>query len=130
MSPLDPCLFYRTTDTETTDTFIFTSNQTHLDEFITAMGRHYTVTLDTVADSFLGLQLTHNTDGSVLLTQPKLLLKLFNEFPPLKNPTHQQHRHPYPPNRTGPQPDPAPCDGYKYLRLLGILMYATKSRPE
>jgi hypothetical protein len=94
------------------------------------MGRHYTVTLDTVADSFLGLQLTHNTDGSVLLTQPKLLLKLFNEFPPLKNPTHQQHRHPYPPNRTGPQPDPAPCDGYKYLRLLGILMYATKSRPE
>ncbi len=47
MSPLDPCLFYRTTDTETTyiivyvdDTFIFTSNQTHLDDFITAMGRH------------------------------------------------------------------------------------------
>ena len=137
ISTYDACLFYRITPTETTyitvyvdDTFIFTNSSTTLDNFITSMGKHYTVTLDTVADSFLGLQLTHNNDGSVLLTQPKLLTKLFNEFPPMKSKSTKIPTHPYPPQRLGTQPEPTPCDTYKYLRLLGILMYATKSRPE
>ena len=45
------------------------------------MNRHYELTLDTKADSFLGINIGHNEDGTVTLTQPKLLQKLFKKHP-------------------------------------------------
>ena len=33
------------------------------------------------ADSFLGIHIEHRDDGTVMLTQPKLLQKLFKEHP-------------------------------------------------
>ncbi len=91
MSAFDNCLFYRITQTETTyiivyvdDTFIFSNSQVYIDNVITSIGKHYEVTLDREATSFLGLHLAHNTDGTVTITQPKLLAKLFSLHPPLK----------------------------------------------
>ena len=58
------------------------------------MNNHYELTLDTTADSFLGINITHNDDGTVIRTQPKLLQKLFKEHPvkitkrKAKTPTH------------------------------------------
>ncbi len=93
------------------------------------MGRHYEVTLDREATSFLGLKLTHNSDGTVTITQPKLLQKLFALYPPRKDSTHKP-AHPYPPLPKESDPSPQPADTFAYLRLLGILLYLTKSRPD
>ena len=73
------------TQTETTyiivyvdDTFIFSNSQANIDTVITSIGKHYEVTLDREATSFLGQYLAHNTDETVTITQPKLLAKLFS----------------------------------------------------
>jgi hypothetical protein len=115
MSAFDNCLFYRTTATETTyiivyvdDTFIFSNSEANIEAVINNIGKHYEVTLDRDATSFLGLNLTHNTDGTVTITQPKLLTKLFSLYPPRKDSTHTPS-HPYPPlpKETDPLPQPS-----------------------
>ena len=111
------------------DTFIFSNSQVYIDNVITSIGKHYEVTLDREATSFLGLHLAHNTDGTVTITQPKLLAKLFSLHPPLKE-TFQTPLHPYSPLPKDTDPTPKPADHYAYLRLLGILLYLTKSRPD
>ena len=102
ISAFDNCLFYRTTATETTyiivygdDTFIISNSAANIDAVITSIGNHYEVTLDRDATSFLGLNLNHNPDGTVTITQPKLLLKLFALYPPRKDHSHKP-THPYP----------------------------------
>ena len=112
------------------DTFIFSNSQDNIDNVITNVGKHYKVTLDREVTSFLGLDLAHNADGTVTITQPKLLAKLFALFPPRKDSAHQPN-HPYPPLPKDTDPPPQPADHYyAYLRLLGILLYLTKSRPD
>ncbi len=139
MSAFDNCLFYRVTPTETTyilvyvdDTFIFSNKAEHLDTLITSVGKHYEVTLDRDATSFLGLNLAHNADGTITITQPKLLQKLFSLHPPRKDssPRTTLPTHPYAPLPKDSDPEPQPTDHYGYLRLLGILLYLTKSRPD
>ena len=136
MSAFDNCLFYRTTTTETTyiivyvdDTIIFSNSAANIDTVITSIGKHYEITLDRDATSFLGLNLNHNPDGTVTITQPKLLLKLFALYPPRKDHSHTSN-HPYPPLPKDSDPPPQPADSFAYLRLLGILLYLTKSRPD
>ena len=136
MSAFDNCLFYRVSPTETTyiivyvdDTFIFSNSLANIDAVITNIGKHYEVTLDRDATSFLGLNILHNPDGTVLITQPKLLTKLFALYPPLRDTQHKPI-HPYPPLPKDSDPPPQPTDHYGYLRLLGILLYLTKSRPD
>ena len=104
MSAFDNCLFYRTTATKTTyiivyvdDTFIFSNSAKNIDTVISSVGKHYEVTLDREATSFLGLNLTHNSDGTVTIIQLKLLQKLFKLYPPLKKDSMQKPTHPYPP---------------------------------
>ena len=100
MSAFDNCLFYRITATETTyiivyvdDTFIFSNSLAHIDSVIENVGKHYEVTLDR---SFLGLNLTHNPDKTVTITQPTLLTKLFSLYPPRKDTTHKPSQSPSP----------------------------------
>ena len=136
MSAFDNCLLYRTTATETTyiivyvdDTFIFSNSAENIDTVITSVGKYYEVTLDRDATSFLGLNLTHNSDSKVTITQPKLLTKLFALYPPRKDTSHKP-AHPYAllPKKSDPPIQLA--DHFAYLRLLGILLYLTKSRPD
>jgi hypothetical protein len=84
MSQFDNCLFYKISAAETTyiivyvdDTFIFSNTDANIESMITSIGKHYAVTLDRDATSFLGLSLAHNADNTVTVTQPKLLTKLF-----------------------------------------------------
>ena len=109
MSAFDNCLFYHlTTATVTTyiivyvdDTFILSNCTENIDMVIASVGKHYEVTLDREATSFLGLDLTHNSDGTVTTTQPKLLQKLFALYPLRKDSTHKP-THPYPPYQKNP----------------------------
>ena len=140
MSSMDNCLFYKITEEEITfivlfvdDTLIFSKRQIDIDQFVVCMNRHYELTLDTKADSFLGINIGHNEDGTVTLTQPKLLQKLFKEHP--EQPSKRKARtptHPYGPvpshNKEKEQSPPILVT--TYLRLLGLLMYLTKSRPD
>jgi hypothetical protein len=95
-------LFYKITEEKTTfivlfvdDTLIFSKRQLDIDQFVVSMNRHYELTLDTKADSFLGINIGH---GAVTLTQSKLLQKLFKEHP--EQPSGRKARtstHPYGP---------------------------------
>ena len=99
----------------------------NIDTVIASVGKHYKVTLDREATSFLGLNLTHNSDGTVTIIQLKLLQKLFKLYPPLKKDSMHKPTHPYPPPTKGIR---QPAETFAYLRLLGILLYLTKSRPD
>ena len=136
MSNLDPCLFYRIDGTETTfvavfvdDTFIFTNNADNAKRFVECMKKHFEVTLDDKAESFLGIQFTKLPDGSVLLTQPKLLQKLFKMYPSLRN-RKRKPTHPYGPEQKEEDRDKSPISTRQYMMLLGLLGYLTKSRPD
>ena len=87
-SNMDNCLFYKITEEEITfivlfvdHTLIFSKRQLDIYQFVVNMNRHYELTLDTKADSFLGINIGHNEDRTVTLTQPRLLQKLFKEHP-------------------------------------------------
>jgi hypothetical protein len=142
MSNMDNCLFYKITEEETTfivllvdDTLIFSKRQLDIDQFVVSMNRHYEMTLDTKTDSFLGINIDHNEDGTVTLTQPKLLQKFFKEQP--EQPSKRKARtptHPYGPvpshNKEKEQSPPIPVTTYYLWLLLGLLMHLTKSRPD
>ena len=135
MSAFDNCLFYKTTATETTyiivyvdDTFIFSNSEANIDSFIAHVSKDYEVTLDRDATSFLGLN-THNTDGTVTITQP-IFCSSSSLFTRPRKDSALAPNHPYPPIPKKTDPPPQPADHFTYLRLLGILLYLTKSRPD
>eukprot|EP01040_Poterioochromonas_malhamensis_P026249 gene26249-32966_t len=92
------------------------------------MKKHFEVTLDDKADSFLGIHFQYLTDGSVLMTQPKLLQKLFKLFPACKKKRKGRSTHPYgPADRHNAVRDETEIESNYYLSLLGLLIYLTKS---
>ncbi len=143
MSNMNNCLFYRVKDVETTfivlfvdDTLIlFSKRQEDIDQLSARLNRHYEMTLDAKADSFLGIHIEHRDDGTVLLTQPKLLQKLFKEHPEkIGKRKARTPSHPNGPasahNATTNKEQSPLIPIATYLRLLGLLMYLTKSRPD
>ena len=73
----------------TIHSYLVTPQRTSIQLSIASVGKHYEVTLDRHATSFLGLNLTHNSDGTLTITQPKLLLKIFDLYPPQKESMHK-----------------------------------------
>jgi hypothetical protein len=87
------------------------------------------------AHSWESTSIVHRDDGTVLLTQPKLLQKLFKEHPEkiskrkARTPTHLYG--PVPAHNATTIKEQSPLIPVTtYLRLLGLLMYLTKSRPD
>ena len=138
-SKFDPCLFTRINESETTyiclfvdDTYVFSNQPEHMDTFVTSMRKYYQVTLDTKGNSFLGIQFSRQDDGSTILTQPKLLNKLLKEYPSVGRKYTQDHPYGPTPSRDADPTRTAspPANQSDYLRLLGMLLYLTKSRPD
>ena len=142
MSEMDPCLFYRIQKDEVTyivlfvdDTYVFSNDEAHIKSLEDRMKKHFDVTIEPEADAFLGINFHYDESGNCKLSQKKLLTKLFNENPPLpQGKRWKPPKHPYGPAPShGHQPseeDLQAVDITVYLRLLGLLMYLTKSRPE
>ena len=111
------------------NTSIFANNADNAKRFVESMKKPFEVKLDDKAESFLGIQFTKLPDGSVLLTQPKLLQKLFKMYPSLRN-RKRKPTHPYGPEQKEEDRDRSPISTRQYMMLLGLLGYLTKSRPD
>jgi hypothetical protein len=134
-SKLDPCLFYRHDPlhgemyilVHVDDTYALYADEAAWDRLVAITQTKYSITSDDEGSSFLGTQLETLPDGSIKLTQPKLLDKLFKEY------LQHQPKAPTSPHRrplAERDYDPTPVSTTQYLALLGLLMYITKSRPD
>ena len=138
MSKMDNCLFYRVNVMKITfivlfvdDTLIFSKRQEDIDQFSARLNRHNELTLDAKADSFLGTQIKYRNDGTVLLTQPKLLQKLFKEHPEkIGKRKAGTPSHPYGPAPAHYQGTITAHTSNNVLTVTGVLMYLTKSQPD
>jgi hypothetical protein len=119
-SSFDPCLFYKINDQEMTfivihvdDTFIFSTSNAAIDTFISLLQIKFDITINDDADSYLGVSFTTDPiTGNVKLQQPKLIQSLLEDYSSqIKNP-------------------PTSINTTDYQKLLGTLMYLTKSRPD
>jgi hypothetical protein len=138
MSKIDNSLFCRVPDVETTfvvlfvnGTLIFSKCQADIDQFSARLNRQY---VDVKTDSFLAINIEHRDDRT-LITQPKLLQKLFKERPKkIGKRKARMPLHPYGPapahNTTTIKEQSLLIPVTTYLRLLGLLMYLIKSRPD
>ncbi len=120
VSAFDPCLFYCVNAQEQTyivihvdDTFIFSNTDTAIQRFIDIMQSKFEITVNDDADTYLGVHLVEDkTTGSIMMHQPKLIQSLLEMYEAeIKSP-----------------PDIATTK--EYQKLLGTLMYITKSRPD
>ncbi len=119
-STFDPCLFTRITDTETTyicihvdDTFIFSNDDAHIDRFIETLRQKFQLTVNEEADTYLGVHLHEDpVTGAIKLHQKKLIDNLLSTY-------QDQLRNP-----------PTTVTDKEYQKLLGMLMYLIKSRPD
>ena len=133
----DPCLFVRVTSEERTyvrihvdDTFICSNERKFVDRFCDCLRKNFKITINEQVSEYLGIKMEDQEDGSVFITQPKLLNTLFQEYEgffskSLRRKTPQSSKALLPIGEGD-----EPVDATEYLHLLGILIYLTKSRPE
>ena len=115
--------------THVDDTFVASSDPTEIKEFQRVIGLKYKFTINESVDSYLGTHLSRQSDGSVQVSQPKLLAEIFQEYDPLSMPGTSRVNAP---RREHAEDDwdEAEIPRQKYLHLLGALLYLTKSRPD
>jgi hypothetical protein len=133
----DPCLFTKISNDRSRRTYVcihvddtFVAS-THSDELIhiqDVLKSKFEITVNDNIESYLGIQLSTMSDGSVVLTQPKLIESLLSDYGsrlPVKIPmSPMRHRDPICEDKSGSY------DKQQYQRLLGGLMYLVKSRPD
>ena len=135
-SASDPCLFVRTYGSHRTyiwihvdDTFVTSTSAQELDNFQKVLKTKFEITVNSNVREYLGIKMEPLTDGSVRLTQPKLLDSLFDEY---SEELETSHRSINTPQRLSSQQsnDKTPMAQGTYLHLLGALIYLLKSRPD
>ena len=112
------------------DTVIASTDKQELEEFKRVIGLKYVYTVQEELDSFLGVHIHRNEDGSVKLTQPKLLAEIFEEFKPEEMRGTSRVLSPQTNQEDSDNWDDTPIEKVTYLHLLGALIYVTKSRPD
>ena len=133
----DPCLFTKIDGRSRVyvwchvdDTFICASEKEELEKFQQHVRKMFDITVMQNVDEYLGLKLQYVNNGDVLMTQPKLLSQVTEEFA-VELSSH------FPRSTTAPQrkaamqsTDTTPISQTTYLHLLGALLYLTKTRPD
>jgi Reverse transcriptase (RNA-dependent DNA polymerase) len=132
-SKYDPCLFYLNINDRRTyvwihvdDTYLCASDKAGISEFLSVVRSRYEVTTKDTIENYIGVHYEYLEDGSLKLTQPKILKDLFikhniKERCAIKTPAA------YP---TSTPRDLTPVNPTVYLGLLGSFIYVGKSRPE
>jgi KUP system potassium uptake protein len=132
----DPCLFIRiTSDGNRTylcihvdDTFVASTSETELILLQKILKQRFEITCCKTIDSYLGIQIQKLADGSVKLSQPKLISGLVLQYGHLFS-----GRTPMTPMKVDSLSSDSALqdhDKFDYLHLLGGMMYLLKSRPD
>jgi hypothetical protein len=145
-SRMDPCLFTRITEDETTfvmihvdDTFICSNKTEYIDRFNQILSRKFNITINDNADEYLGIHFKQLKDGSIQMLQPKLLKSLFEEYADqlrgmksklIHSPNRAKISNNNNNNNNNNKTTQQPIDSKIYLHLLGSLNYLTRSRPD
>ena len=132
----DLCLFHKTSARgsrvfvwiHVDDTLIAADDLTDIEDFKIMMQKRFEITVNELADQHLGVNIEHREDGSLKLTQVKLLNSILTEFDEAIQAAKGRHLVPFNPNR--PATSDEPFDRLKYLHLLGMLNYLLRSRPD
>jgi hypothetical protein len=131
----DPCLFTRITQESRTyvwihvdDTFVCSTSPEELVRFQTSVKKKYKITVVDNVDEYLGVKTKMLANGDVLLSQPKLLGNILDEYADRLPTTSRVVA----PQRTvNPDAfDYTPFDSTEYRHLLGGLLYIAISRPD
>ena len=110
------------------DTLIAADRLEDIEAFKQMMTKRFEITVNTEADHHLGVNITRQVDGSLRLTQSKLLNTIFEEcFDALQ---HLSSRPSVPLRPNRPEEDTTPYNKKDYLHLLGMLNYLLRSRPD
>jgi len=127
----DPCLFFKISNgtrtyvwTHVDDAFVSSNDQKELKMFEEAMRTKFPITSNYDIFQHLGINLEQQNDGSIKLTQPKLLAEILEEY-------NEDKVSKYPvtiPTETVDISEP--IETTRYLRLLGELLYMIHSRPK
>lgn len=132
----DPCLFVRLNNEDRTyiwihvdDTFVASTNTFELERLQQVLKKKYEITVDLDVSSYLGIHIEKTSGGDRLLSQPKLLNDLFEEFKPWDLVGTSRVQAPMR-MESSQCKDPTKVSARVYLHLLGILLYLTKTRPE
>ena len=132
----DPCLFFKILGNRrrvyiwihVDDTLIAADDLRDIDEFKEVMQKRFEITVNEEADHHLGVNIQHLEDGSLKLTQSKLLSNIFKEHEEALQNIRVRNSVPLNPNTSST--DDTPFDRRKYLHLLGMLNYLLRSRPD
>ncbi len=132
----DLCLFFKIIEPtrrvyvwiHVDDTLIAADRLEDIESFKEIMKKRFEITVNAEADHHLGVNITTLEDGSLQLTQTKLLNSIFTEFEEHLPKSNSRNRVPLNPNRQSSNSDP--FDRKQYLHLLGMLNYLLRSRPD
>jgi hypothetical protein len=133
----DPCLFIKINGASRVyvwchvdDTFVCATDYSELRAFQEHVKKKFDITIQDRVEEYLGIKLVNDSDGNCHMTQPKLIddtVEEYNDelialFP--RAPMSPQRK------KEMQSDDETPVSQTSYLRLLGILNYLTKTRPE
>jgi hypothetical protein len=133
----DPCMFYMRKNghfimfTVHVDDFACASSSTYMtNRLLQVLRTRYTITTDNSLESYLGINIHYNPDGSMTLTQPRRIHELIEAYGP-------EFEHMPPPSIpmsstfNDAQQDDSPLYEYTpYMSLLGKLIHIIKTRPD
>ena len=125
----DVCLFFKTYSPtrrvyvwiHVDDTLIAADRLDDIEDFKRVMTKRFEITVNVEADHHLGVNIETRKDGSLKLTQSKLLNNIFTEFKEALPQSNNRRRVPLLLNPT--TNDDTPYDRKHYLHLLGVLNY-------
>ena len=132
----DPCLFFKIISParkvyvwiHVDDTLIAASQVEDIEDFKMAIRKRFEITVNEAVDQHLGVNIKKHEDGSITLTQSKLLKNIFDEY--LEEAKQGRKRLSVPMRTSNRDPDESPFDRRSYLHLLGMLNYLLRSRPD
>jgi hypothetical protein len=133
----DPCMFYMRKHgqfimfTVHVDDFACASSSTYMtNRLLQVLRTRYTITTDASLESYLGINIQYNSDGSMLLTQPRRIDELIDaygaEYAGMPSPSV-----PMSTLFSDTDQDNSPRYDYTlYMSLLGKLIHIIKTRPD
>lgn len=136
ISIYDPCLYFKVEGNRKSylfshvdDCFIAGTTKQECEDIMKVLKSKYEIKVDWQVESYLGVQFVKLDDGSTMLRQPKLLNAIFEEHLPHLRKGLAKALSAQRDKKVGKGNEEV-IDIHMFLRLIGQLIYLTKSRPD